>query len=156
MFLLVSKIKMIRMILYVVHGQVQKSYQQHNITKESNRFLNQSTLITIWPKEKLIWCTEDFLGTELILISSRIYALMFKLLLISWTSPCQMNSSVALQSSAPSRACRKIWQVTQSTKKKIVQLCYERAWSEIGRPTSLQSWMRDLIKRCCQNWKEPD
>ena len=48
------------MILYVVHCQVQKNYQPHNITKESNRFLNHSTLITIWPDEKLIWCAEDF------------------------------------------------------------------------------------------------
>ena len=154
------------MLLNIVHGQVQKSYQLQDITKESNGFHNHSTLITIWPREKLIWCTEDQMinrylnlqryGTELILISPRIYLLMFKLLLISWTSPCQMNSSVASPSSAPSRACRKIWQVTQSTTKKLLQLCYERAWSEIGRTTSLQSWMRDLIMRCCQNWKEPD
>ena len=60
MFLLLSKIKMIGMLLNIVHGQVQKSYQLQDITKESNGFHNHSTLITIWPREKLIWCTEDF------------------------------------------------------------------------------------------------
>ena len=46
MFLLVSKFKMIGMLLNVVHGQVQKSKQKH-ITKESNGFHNHSTLVTM-------------------------------------------------------------------------------------------------------------
>ena len=46
MFLLVSKFKMIGMLLNVVHGQFQKSYQKR-ITKESNGFPNHSTLITM-------------------------------------------------------------------------------------------------------------
>ena len=46
MFLLVSKFKMIGMLLNVVNGQVQKSKQNH-ITKESNAFHNHSTLITM-------------------------------------------------------------------------------------------------------------
>ena len=37
---------MIGMLLNVVHGEVQKSKQKH-ITKESNRFHNHSTLITM-------------------------------------------------------------------------------------------------------------
>ena len=46
MFLLVSNFKMIGMLLNVVHGQVQKS-QQKSITKETNGFHNQFTLITL-------------------------------------------------------------------------------------------------------------
>ena len=47
MFLLVSKFKMIGMLLNFVHGQVQKSQQKH-ITKEFNGFHNHSTLITMF------------------------------------------------------------------------------------------------------------
>ena len=42
MFLLVSRFKMIRMLLNVVHGPIQK-----HITKKSNGFYNHSTLITM-------------------------------------------------------------------------------------------------------------
>ena len=46
MFLLVSKFKMIGMLLNVVHGQVQKkTKKKKHITKESNGFPNYSTLI---------------------------------------------------------------------------------------------------------------
>ena len=44
MFILVSKCKMIGMLLNVVHGQVRKSEQKH-ITKEYNGFHNRSTLL---------------------------------------------------------------------------------------------------------------
>ena len=46
MSLLVYKFEMIGILLNVVHGQVQKSKQKH-ITKESNVFHNNSTLITM-------------------------------------------------------------------------------------------------------------
>ena len=46
MSLLVGKFEMIGMLLNVLHGQVQKSYQKY-ITKESNGFHNHSTLITM-------------------------------------------------------------------------------------------------------------
>ena len=52
MFLLVSKFKMIGMLLNVVNGQVQKSKQNH-ITKESNAFHNHSTLITMCRDHKM-------------------------------------------------------------------------------------------------------
>ena len=44
MFILVSKCKMIGMLLNVVHGQIRKSEQKH-ITKEYNGFHNRSTLL---------------------------------------------------------------------------------------------------------------
>ena len=48
MFLLVSKFKMIGMLLNVVYSQVQNSKQKQQ-TKGSNRFHNHSTLITmVW------------------------------------------------------------------------------------------------------------
>ena len=46
MFILVSKFKMMGMLLNVVHGQVRKSEQKH-IKKEYNGFHNHSTLITM-------------------------------------------------------------------------------------------------------------
>ena len=46
MFILVSKCKMIGMLLNVVHGQVRKSERKH-ITKEYDEFHNRSTLITM-------------------------------------------------------------------------------------------------------------
>ena len=46
MFLLVSKFKMIGMLLNVVHCQVQKSQRKH-ITKEPNRLHNHFTFITM-------------------------------------------------------------------------------------------------------------
>ena len=46
MFLLVSKFKMIGMLLNLVYGQVHQSYQKH-ITKESNGFHNYPILITM-------------------------------------------------------------------------------------------------------------
>ena len=55
MFLLVTKFKMIGMLLNVVHRQVQKSEQKH-ITKESNEFPNHTTLITMakWNSRSLL------------------------------------------------------------------------------------------------------
>ena len=46
MFLLVSKLKMIRMQLNEVHGQVKKGNKKH-MTMESNGFHNHYTLITM-------------------------------------------------------------------------------------------------------------
>ena len=46
MFPLVSKFKIIGMLLSVVHSQVQNSEQKHT-SKESNGFHNRSTLITM-------------------------------------------------------------------------------------------------------------
>ena len=46
MFLLVSKLKMIGMLLNVVHGLVQKKLQKP-ITKASNAFPNHFSLITM-------------------------------------------------------------------------------------------------------------
>ena len=56
MFLLVSKFNhdMIGMLLNVVNGQVQKSKQNH-ITKESNAFHNNSTLITMCRDSLCSW-----------------------------------------------------------------------------------------------------
>ena len=54
MFLLVSKFKMIGMLLNVVNGQVEKSKQNH-ITKESNAFHNHSTLITMCRDSLCSW-----------------------------------------------------------------------------------------------------
>ena len=54
MFLLVSNFKMIGMLLNVVHGQVQKSWQKHT-TKESKGFHNHSTLISILEFDLNIW-----------------------------------------------------------------------------------------------------
>ena len=46
MYILVSKFKMIGMLLNVVHCQVRKSEQKH-ITKEYNGFHTHCTLITM-------------------------------------------------------------------------------------------------------------
>ena len=61
MFQLVSKFKMIKMLLNVVHRQVHKN--QEHITKESNGLHNHSTLITM-VKEK--WTLE----TRAVLVQS--------------------------------------------------------------------------------------
>ena len=61
MFQLVSKFKMIKMLLNVVHRQVHKN--QEHITKESNGLHNRSTLITM-VKEK--WTLE----TRAVLVQS--------------------------------------------------------------------------------------
>ena len=61
MFQLVSKFKMIKMLLNVVHRQVHKN--QEHITKESNGLHNLSTLITM-VKEK--WTLE----TRAVLVQS--------------------------------------------------------------------------------------
>ena len=61
MFQLVSKFKMIKMLLNVVHREVHKN--QEHITKESNGLHNLSTLITM-VKEK--WTLE----TRAVLVQS--------------------------------------------------------------------------------------
>ena len=48
MFLLVSKFKMIGMLLNIVHGQVQKKLTK-TITKKSVGLRNHSTLLTMVP-----------------------------------------------------------------------------------------------------------
>ena len=87
----------------------------------------------------------------------RIYRPMCALSPSSYRNRCQMSLSIALLSNVHSKEWWRIPRITNKQMKTTTLLRLSgKVLLAIGRITLLQRWMRDLTKKCWQNWVEVD
>ena len=110
MFLLVSKFKMIGMLLNVVHVRFQKSQQKH-ITKESNGFYKHSSLIPVLPRKRNwnLWKDRESSYVRNFIIIQSIQIRLRKLNLPESWAKCYRKSLESLKS----KAKRLVFRLTQ-------------------------------------------